>query len=189
MLGYVGRNGPATSVTGDFELTMDELRAVVRYVTESAQDVLPVFEESVPEDRRPRSALDAAREFVDGARRTRLQRVAALDAHRAAKDAPTEAASLAARCAGDVAAAAYLHPIAKATQVGHILRTAASVARIAELRAGGDPTAAEDSLDDARRRATPVVVDVLSRYPIAPTSRSRVGQLMSALDASLRPRN
>ncbi|WP_374107795.1 putative immunity protein [Rhodococcus sp. DMU2021] len=54
-------------MTGDFELTMDELRAVVRYVTESAQDVLPVFEESVPEDRRPRSALDAAREFVDGA--------------------------------------------------------------------------------------------------------------------------
>ncbi|UZF45545.1 MULTISPECIES: putative immunity protein [Rhodococcus] len=188
MLGVVGRIEPATSVFGDFELTMDELRAVARYVTESAQAVLPVFEESVPDDRRPRAALDAAREFVDGARRTRLQRVTALDAHRAAKDAPTEAASLAARCAGDAAAAAYLHPIAKATQVGHILRAAASAARIAELRADGDPGAVEDALDDARRRATSVVVDVLSRYPLAPTSRSRVGELMSALDTSLRRR-
>ncbi len=134
MLGDVGRIEPATSVFGDFELTMDELRAVARYVAESAQAVLPVFEESVPDDRRPRAALDAAREFVDGARRTRLQRVTALDAHRAAKDAPTEEASLAARCAGDAAAAAYLHPIVKATQVGHILRAAASAARIAELR-------------------------------------------------------
>ncbi|MBS9374146.1 hypothetical protein GON09_003142 [Rhodococcus sp. B50] len=148
--------------------------------------MLPVFEESVRDDRRPRAALEAAWEFVDGARRTRLQRVTALDAHRAAKDAPTEAAGLAARCAGDAAAAAYLHPIGKATQVGHILRAAASAARIAELRAGDDPAAAEAALEHARRSATTVVVDVLSRYPLAPVSKSRVGQLMSALDTLLR---
>ncbi|WP_349679010.1 putative immunity protein [Embleya scabrispora] len=174
------------SVFGDFELTMDELRVVTRFAAESAWDVLPVFEESVPDDPRPRAALDAAREFADGAKRTRLQRVTSLDAHRAAKDAGTEAARLAARSAGDAAAAAYLHPISRATQVGHILRAAANAARIGELRAGGDPAVGDTLIEQARRRATPELVSVLLRYPLAPTSRNRVGQLMSALDAALR---
>lgn len=113
-----------TTGAGDFELTVEELRVVARYVVESAQEVLPVFEEAVPGDPRPRAAVDAAWEFVNGARRTTLQRVTAMDAHWAAKEAPTEATRLAARAAGDAAAAAYLHPIAKATQVGHILRGA-----------------------------------------------------------------
>ncbi|MCP9963306.1 exonuclease SbcC [Streptomyces somaliensis] len=176
-----------TTVQGDFELTMDELRVVARYVAESAAEVLPVFEETVPGDLRPRAALDAAWEFVNGARRTRLQRVTSLDAHRAAREADTEAARLAARSAGDAASAAYLHPIARATQVGHILRAAASAARIAELSAGDDPEAGRALVERARRRATPELVAVLSRYPPAPTAgKNRVAQLMSALDASLR---
>ncbi|MER5969049.1 putative immunity protein [Streptomyces sp. NPDC002055] len=172
--------------TGDFELTMDELRVVARYAAESAQEVLPVFEEAVPGDPRPRAAVDAAWEFVNGARRTKLQRVTSLDAHRAAKEAGTEAAGLAARAAGDAAAAAYLHPIAKATQVGHILRAAANAARVAELTAGDDPEAGDESIEQARQRATPALRDVLSRYPAAPNGRGRVDRLMSALDASLR---
>lgn len=55
-----GSIGVMTSVAGDFELTMDELRVVARFVAESAQEVLPVFEEAVPGDRRPRAAVDAA---------------------------------------------------------------------------------------------------------------------------------
>ncbi|MEV5683472.1 putative immunity protein [Streptomyces sp. NPDC052164] len=175
-----------TTEAGDFELTVEELRVVVRYVVESAEDVLPAFEETVPDDPRPRAAVDAAREFANGARRTKLQRVTALDAHRAAKEAPTETARLAARAAGDAAAAAYLHPLAKATQVGHILRGAACAARVAELSAGDDPDVGDELIEQARRRATPVLVDVLVRYPLAPTGRSRVAQLMSALDALLR---
>ncbi|MDL4821344.1 putative immunity protein [Actinomadura opuntiae] len=171
---------------GDFELTVDELRVVARYAVESAQEVLPVFEEAVPADPRPRAAVEAAWEFVNGARRSRLQRVTSLDAHRAAKEAGTEAARLAARAAGDAAAAAYLHPIAKATQVGHILRAAAAAARVAELLAGDDHEAGDQSIEESRRRATPVLVDVLSRYPAAPQVKGRVAQLMSALDASLR---
>ncbi|MEY9211680.1 exonuclease SbcC [Thermobifida halotolerans] len=173
-------------VSGDFELTMDELRVVARYAAESAQEVLPVFEDAVPGDPRPRAAVDAAWEFANGARRTRWQRVASLDAHRAAKEAATEAARLAARAAGDAASAAYLHPIAKATQVGHILRAAACAARAAELHAGGDPAVGTRLVEQARKRATPVLVDVLRRYPPAPTGRSRVTQLMAGLDASLR---
>ena len=80
---------------GDFTLTMDELRAVARFVTECAQDVLPVFEDAAPEDKRPRAAIDAAWEFINGAQRTRLQRMASLDAHRAAAEARTEATRLA----------------------------------------------------------------------------------------------
>lgn len=175
-----------TVVTGDFDLTMDELRAVARFAAHSAEEVLPVFEAAAPDDPRPRAAVAAAREFVDGAKRSRLQRVTALDAHRAAVEADTEAVRLAARAAGDAASAAYLHPIAKATQVGHILRAAACAARVAELQAGDDAAAGERSIEAARRRATPVIVDVLSRYPAAPRGKGRVAHLMSALDASLR---
>ncbi|BDM69844.1 hypothetical protein HEK616_33310 [Streptomyces nigrescens] len=174
------------TVSGDFELTMDELRVVARYAAEAAQEVLAVFEDVSPSDPRPRAALDAAWEFVNGARRTNVQRVTSLDAHRAAKEASTEASRLAARAAGDAAAAAYLHPIAKAHQVGHILRAAANAARVAEINAGGDPEVGIKVIERARQRATPVLIDVLHRYPLAPSSKNRVGQLMTTLDAALR---
>ena len=173
-------------MSGDFELTMAELRVVALYVVRHAEDVLPVFEQAVPDDPRPRAAIDAARAFVDGARRTRLQRVTALDAHRAARSAPSEAARLAARSAGDAASAAYLHPIAKAGQVGHILRACASAARIGELEAGGDPAIGDALLERSRQRATPVLIDVLGRYPPPASGSNRVAQLMSTLDQSLR---
>ncbi|MFE2290393.1 putative immunity protein [Streptomyces sp. NPDC059452] len=173
-------------VSGDFELTMDELRAVARYVAESAQEVLPAYEGANPGDLRPRSAIEAAWEFINGGRRTRLQRVTSMEAHRAAKEAATEAARLAAQAAGDAASAAYLHPISKAHQVGHILRAAANAARIAEIEAGEDPGAGDRAIEEARERATPVLTDVLRRYPLAPSGKSRAAQLMTTLDASLR---
>lgn len=174
------------TVTGDFELTSDELRVVARYVAESAQEVLPVFEHANPDDSQPRAAIDAAWEFVNGARRTKLQRVTSLEAHRAAKEASTEASRLAAQAAGDAASTAYLHPIAKAHQVGHILRAAANAARIAEINADDDPDVGDRMIERARKRATPALIDVVHRYPLAPAGRSRAAQLVVALDASLR---
>lgn len=174
------------SGSGDFDLTMDELRAVARYVVQHAEDVLPVFEQAVPDDPRPRAAIDAAWTFIDGADRTKLQRVTSLEAHRAAKSAPSEVARLAARSAGDAASAAYLHPIAKATQVGHILRASASAACIGEVMAGGDPAIGDALLERSRQRATPVLIDVLCRYPSATRGSNRVAQLMCTLDQSLR---
>ncbi|WP_418063825.1 putative immunity protein [Pimelobacter simplex] len=171
---------------GDLELTLDELRAVARYAADAAAEVLPVFEAACPDDPRPRAALDAARVFADGAPRTRLQRVTSMDAHRAAADAPTETARLAAQAAGDAASAAYLHPIAKAHQVAHLLRASANAARIAELAAGNDPAAGLAAVERARALATPAVVEVLRRYPPAPAGRSRPAVLMAALDAALR---
>ena len=54
-------------MSGDFDLTIDELRVVARYVVRHAEDVLPVFEQSVPDDPRPRAAIDAAWAFINGA--------------------------------------------------------------------------------------------------------------------------
>lgn len=171
--------------SGDFELTMDELRVVARFVTETAEEVLGIFEDVHPDDPRPRAAITASWRFVNGAPRSQAQRVASLDAHRAAAASSTEGARLAAQAAGDAASAAYLHPIAKAHQVGHILRAAANTARIAEIT-GGAPAAGDIVLQRVQSRATPALIDVLCRYPAAPTGKSRVAQLMSTLDETLR---
>lgn len=173
-------------VSGDFELAMDELRGVARYVLADAIDVLPMFEAAVPDDPRPCAAIEAAHRFAEGAARTKLQRVTALDAHRAARSAPSEIARLAARSAGDAASAAYLHPIADAAQVGHILRASATAAHLCELAGGGDPALADARLERSRRSATPLLIDVLSRYPTAAAGRSRIARLMHRLDDLLR---
>lgn len=166
----------------DFELTAAELRIVAGFALSSAEPLLPSFEAVAPDDPRPRTAIEAARVFVEGADRSRLQRVTATEAHRAARDVDDEVAALAARAAGDAAAAAYLHPIARASQVGHVLRATACAARIAELR---DHTA-HALLMESVEGASPELVDVLLRYPRAPRGRDRVAQLMSELDDMLR---
>ena len=165
---------------------MDELRAIAGYGAACAEPVLALFEKACPDDPRAASALQAARLFADGAPRSRLQRSAATDAHRAAKDATTEPGRHAAGAAGDAAAAAYLHPLAKATQVRHILGAATHAARAAELARGDDPVVAEYMITAAAKRATPVVLDVLTRYPRAPKGRNRVAVLMERLDTLLR---
>lgn len=167
-------------------LTDEDLRAVVRYAVACAEPVQGVFLRACPEDDRPASALEAARTFVGGAPRSRLQREAATAAHQAATEAPTEAARYAASAAAHASAAAYLHPLAKATQVGHILGAAAHAARAAELERGDDAVVAEYMVDGAARRMAPEVLAVLSRYPRAPEGGDRVAVLMARLDSLLR---
>lgn len=177
------------SVAGDFDLTMNEIRAVVLFAADSAQAVLADFETDIRDDRRPREALAAARDFAQGAPRTNLQRTTATAAHRAAKTASTETARLAALSCGDAAAAAYLHPIARATQVGHILRAAACAARVAELKAGDDETVGMSYVAALAQQAASPLPDVLRRYPRAVRGTSRLTQLMSSLDSAIRDRN
>lgn len=173
-------------MTDEVELTMRDLRAVARYAAECAQVTLSIFEAVHPDDQRPRAAIDAAWTFVEGAKRTNLQRTTALAAHKAAREATTEAAQYAARSAGHAAAAAYLHPLAKSTQVAHILGAAACAAHAAELAANGDHTVGATYIDQAHHRATPALIAVLRRYPTAPTTGNRPAQLMSTLDTTLR---
>jgi hypothetical protein len=84
------------------------------------------------------------------------------------------------------ASAAYLHPLADAHQVKHILGAAAYAARAVEMLADDDRDAGAEQIEQARRRATPAVVDVLSRYPAAPPGGGRVGERLRALDEALR---
>lgn len=178
---------PTTS--GDaarFALTMAELRAVALFAADCAQPALQLFQEACPDDERPAAAIEAARAFAGGAPRSRRQRTTAVEAHRAARESPTEPARFAALAAGDAAAAAYLHPLATATQLRHLLGSATHAARAIELARGDDPVVAEYVLIGAAKRATPVVLDVLSRYPRATPGRSRVAALMVRLDGLLR---
>ncbi|MEV6430474.1 putative immunity protein [Nocardia sp. NPDC051463] len=171
------------------ELSMAELREITGYAVACAAPALVIFERDCSDDRRPRAVLDEARKFAAGGKRTKVLRVTALDAHRAARaarDREHEAAVDAARAAGHAGAAAYLHPLAKATQVLHILGAAAHAARALELDAADEPDIGVDYLEKARGLAGPIVVSVLTRYPPAPSGGRRVGELLRRLDASLR---
>lgn len=178
-----------TDAPTEIALSRSDLRAVTGYAVACALPALPIFERDRPGDLRPRTAIDAAQAFADGAERTKAIRDAAWDAQRAAqeaRDAGRPAAWDAARAALAAASAAYLHPLAKATQVKHILGPAAHAARAYELDAGDDPGVAAARLAEARSLASPAVVDVLRRYPAAPPKGGRVGELIRQLDAALR---
>jgi hypothetical protein len=170
------------------ELSMTDLRVVTAYAVACAHGVLDLFEQAKPDDDRPRIAIETAQSFADGARRSKALRDGAWSAMRAAKEARESghaAASEAANAAMAAAGAAFLHPLAKATQVKHILGSAAHAAHAHEL-ATGDPDAAVDHLKRVRALATPAVVSVLRRYPAAPRGGGRVGELVRRLDVSLR---
>ncbi len=169
-----------TDAPATIALTRSDLREVAGYAAGCARPALAIFERERPDDPRPRAAIDAAQAFADGAERTKALRDCAWAAQRAARDA--------ARAALAAAGAAYLHPLANATQVKHILGSAAHVARAFELAAGDDPAVAAARIAQARTLALahPVVVDVLTRYPSAPPGGGRVGELIRQLDAALR---
>ncbi|ELB94570.1 putative immunity protein [Rhodococcus opacus] len=169
-------------------LSKHELREVVAFAAACAEVVLAVFEADQPHDSRPRAAITAAWEFARGGERGKSLRDTAWAALEAAKGTDTAAARDAAWAAMSAAGAAYLHPLPKATQVKHILGAGAHAARAAELVAGDDRTVGAGHVEQAVHRATPVVVDVLERFPAAPGGGGRVGELIRMLDTDLRRR-
>ncbi|MER6218865.1 putative immunity protein [Streptomyces sp. NPDC001674] len=171
---------------GEIALSRQDLREVTAFAAACAETVLEVFEGDHPDDARPRDALGAAWEFARGGERGKALRDTAWAALKAAKSADTTAAREAARAAMTAAGAAYLHPLAKATQVKHILGAGAHAARAAELVADDDRSVGIDHLERMVRRATPTVVDVLKRFPTAPSGGGRLGELIRMLDADLR---
>src|ERR671916_1889984 len=173
---------PVANETREIVLSKRDLRGVAGYAAESAQEALEIFERAHPADSRPRDAIDAAWTFARGGKRGKTLRDTAWAALKGARDADTVAAGDAARAAMCAASAAYLHPLAKATQVKHILGAAAHAARAAELVASDDRDVGANHIEQARRRATPDVVDVLSRHPAAPPGGGRVGEAVRGLD-------
>ncbi|MFJ8663485.1 putative immunity protein [Streptomyces sp. NPDC093795] len=175
-----------TEDRSEIVLTKQDLREIAAFAAACAEAALEVFEADQPDDSRPRDAVCAAWEFARGGERGKSLRDTASAALKAAKDADTAAAREAAWAAMSAAGAAYLHPLAKATQVKHILGAGAYAARAAELVAGEDRSVGAESIEQTARRATPVVIDVLKRFPAAPRGGGRVGELIRMLDADLR---
>lgn len=170
-------------------LSVGELREVTKYAVTCARPALPIFESACPDDGRPRAAVDAAQAFADGARRTKALRDSAWAAQRAARmarDAGEAAAYEAARAAVAAAGAAFLHPVARATQARHILGAAAHAARAFELSSRDDPAVGPDRIARSRILAGPAAVGVLRRYPPAPGGGGRLGELIRQLDSALR---
>ncbi|MFF8402202.1 putative immunity protein [Streptomyces sp. NPDC015684] len=184
-------------------LSTEELQEITGFAAECARRVLPIFERSLPDDTRPRDAVEAAQAFADGGRRTQALRTCAWAAYKAAGEVTGEvtgeaadgvagdvpagaAAADAARAASHAAAAAYLHPKASAHQVKHILGAAAHAARAEELASGGGRGGTGPTLAWARHHAPPAVTAVLGRLPAAPPGGGRVGELIRDLDAALR---
>jgi len=182
----VDEDAPVADETRGIVLSTQDLREVTGYAAESAREVLEIFESAHPTDSRPRDAIDAARTFARGGDRGKPLRDTAWAALKAARDADGSPAGDAARAAMSAAAAAYLHALADAHQVKHILGAAAHAARAVELVAGGRRAVGAERIEQARRRAGPAVVDVLRRYPPAPSGGGRVGELLRDLDAALR---
>ncbi len=168
------------------ELNIDELREIAGFAVECAQRVLPLFERYKPEDTRPREAIDAARAFSKGGKRSNALRASGLAAFRAAHAVDAPAAKEAAQAATQTVGVAFLHPQAQAHQVRHILGSAAYAARAAELDAGDDPNVGAEYCDWAIEHMPAKVVTVLARYPTAPAGGGRVGELIRELDSALR---
>ncbi|MDF0530126.1 exonuclease SbcC [Tsukamurella sp. 8F] len=166
-----------------FVLTLDELRAITAFNVACAELVIDVFEVAAPDDPRPRVALDAAAAFAAGGPRTGTQRVTALAAHRAAKEVASAPAH-AAMSAGDAAASGYLHPLADAAQVGHILRGPAHCV-LARMQCTDAPSS-EEAMAAVFGLVTATVVDVLRRYPRADVRGKDVSVVVSELDSRLR---
>ena len=175
---------PRTPRIPDFVLTSDELRAVTAFNLACAEQVIDLFEEVQPNDTRPKEALNAAAAFVGGGPRSMAQRVSALAAHRAAKEVGPPAVH-AAMAAGDAAASAYLHPLADAAQVGHILRGPAYCVLALQHRPV-EPLTRSDAVAAVLQYASPQVIHVLLRYPRVRTRRQEVTSVMGDLDARLR---
>ncbi|MFE3648029.1 putative immunity protein [Streptomyces sp. NPDC059152] len=171
---------------GEIALSTQDLREITGFAAACAEAVVGTFEADRPDDPRPRDALGAAWEFARGGERGKGLRDTAWAALKAAKAVETAAAREAAWAAMSAAGAAYLHPLAKATQVKHILGAGAHAARAAELVAGDDRTVGAAHIGQVALRATPAVVDVLNRFPAAPDGGGRVGELIRMLDAALR---
>lgn len=106
--------------------------AIARWAIDCAERALPIFQQHVPDDPRPRDAIDAVRAWLSGEVRVQHVRERAFAAHAAAREAPTEAARLAARSAGQAAGVPHV-----TSHAPH----AASYARRAIAANGGDPDA------------------------------------------------
>ena len=86
---------------------VDHLEAAEAALAEG-KSVLPIFEKAEPDDARPREALKALNEWMQGEATVAEVRAAAFAAHDAARETTNLAARYAARACGQAAAVAHV---------------------------------------------------------------------------------
>jgi len=165
-----------------------ELRLLARWAAACAARSLPLFEAIAPRDMRPRTAIEAARRFSRGGKRTAELRRAALAAFAAAREIDDPVAHAAARAAGASASIAYTHPIATPHQINHIVAPAGYAARARELAAHGETSVGDRLIAWALGRTPPALRRVVRRFPRRHPGKSRLDQLFEQADAGLRGR-
>lgn len=171
-----------------FPLSLESLRAVGGWAADCAERALPVYEAQAGSDSRPRAAIEGIRVFAGGGKRVARLRTLALSAHAAAREVGAPAAAAAARAAGAAAASAYTHPLVDVHQTKHVVGSAAYAALALELARAGDPAVGEAVVRWAIACAPAEARDVLRQMPAREAGKSRLDQLLYALDAGLRKR-
>ena len=171
-----------------FTLTLESLRALGSWAADCAERALPIYEAQAHSDSRPRDAIAGIRTFAGGGKRIARLRTLALAAHAAAREAGDPAAAAAARAAGAAAASAYTHPLADVHQTKHVVGPAAYAALALELARAGDPAIGEAAVRWAIEHAPAEARDVLRQMPAREAGKSRLDQLLYALDAGIRKR-
>jgi len=173
-------------MTSALPFTPDDLRHLTRWAEACAARALPLFEAHLPDDPRPREALVAALAFADGAERSGALRKAAWAAQAAARDATDPAATAAARAATAAAGAAYLHPIATAHQLNHILAPAGYAAHALALSSEAPARIGDMEIDSAIAGAPFAVRRLIAQLPPRAPGRTALGRLFHRLDTGLR---
>ena len=171
-----------------FPLSLESLRAVGGWAADCAERALPVYEAQAGSDSRPRAAIEGIRIFAGGGKRIARLRTLALSAHAAAREVGDPAAVAAARAAGAAAASAYTHPLVDVHQTKHVVGPAAYAALALELARAGDPDIGEAAVRWAIDHAPVEARDVLRQMPAREAGKSRLDQLLYALDAGIRKR-
>jgi len=166
-------------------VTDAERRVIARWAADCAARVLPLFEAATPGDGRPREAIEGARVFARGGKRTVGLRGLFSGAYAAARGAGDPAATAAARSAGLAAAVAFMPPVVPPDQPRHALGPAVYAALAREL-AARDLGAADQELRWALKHASPAVRKLLRRMPAQRLGRTRLATLFHQLDTASR---
>jgi hypothetical protein len=167
-------------------ITDEERREVARWAADSAERVLPLFEAVAPADARPREAIEGARAFAAGERRSRRLSRSALAAHAAGREVGDPVGLAVARAASLAAAAANIHGETTIGTLGHILGSAAYAALAREQASDGDAAVAEEEVGWAIGHASPAIRDLVLRVPASVSGRRRLDQIQQQLDVALR---
>ena len=169
-----------------FELSLASLRILGSWAADCAERALPIYEEWIPEDTRPRAAIQGIRVFAGGGIRDAKLRVLALDAYRASLETKDLAASAAAQAASLAAATAYTHPLVVVQQTKHILGPAAYAALAIEIKHDNDPQSGNDEVQWAVEHVQKEICEILRKMPRRAEGKSRLDRIMLDLDRALR---